>query len=89
MQWGHAEIDLRGQNQRGMSRRITNKNVTNRVRKIKRQIGTYFKKMFFENMHCENILTKKQYPEFQLGNRRPKATAILEYLVQPAIKHHV
>ena len=29
------------------------------------------------------------YPKFQLGERGPKATAIPEYLVKPAIKHHV
>ena len=43
----------------------------------------------FENMHCGYIRTIKHYPEFQLCERGPKATAIPEYLVQPVIKHNV
>ena len=47
-------------------------------------------KYISENMHCGNVRTIKHYPEFQLlGEPRLKATAMWEYLAQPAIKHHV
>ena len=54
------------------------------------KMRTCFKRCVSEKCIAEIYVPwSTMYPKFQLGERGPKATAIPEYLVKPAIKHHV